>query len=112
MRRYYNLIEYTPTGGVFLTFWGESTVVRYSNLTRGLLEFFNPQDAQLLIVGRLNEHGALLSRLDSGHLWVPYRRYRYFPFFAFIAIAAQILSALFYRSNTLYCLVIRFSVPF
>lgn len=94
MKNYYTLIEYTPTQVRFYDRLGrENQCSMQQLLVRGLLEFFQPQDAQrLLDKAHLSQQGTLLSRLDSGQLWVPYRRYAYFPFFAFIAIAAQVMA--------------------
>ena len=96
MSRYYNLIEYSKGAVHFHDRFGREHQIKTQDfLSRGLLEFFHPDDAKRIIQwAQLDAEGDVLSRLDKGQLWVPYRRYAYFPFFAFIAMAAQVLASL------------------
>ena len=61
---------------------------------------------------KLSEYGTLLSRLDSGQLWVPYRRYAYFPFLLLLHCCTSLA---YYRYNIfiwINCFLVFLLLPF
>lgn len=120
MNTYYRLISCQGRLVVFTDASGKRDTRSLNDfLNNGFLEFFSQDDTtRILAKAYASNLGDVLSRIGNSKVWVPYRRYVYYPVFSFMTFGSLLSSHfltqqhIIFRGEALYGSFFVLPLPF